>query len=366
MNACPANYPLSQTWQHARGRLRLLEDGHDPGTFPAARRARGRGGLALPDVGVGGPEARRAGSGPRAVRRPSTALVEPAPGLEIDHADVVTDALPGDGFDLVFTRLLFMIGDQPAGPAIARTRCPSCDVGYDVGRQASHLVTVLGDIGTQQVEQDHFGACVRDILQTTNDFFRCPADREPSSTPGIAPSMRRSRRAPAPAPRRRQTARWTRLPTGTRRGRGPLPLQYDERARFGAIVRHCPIGHPVAIRPQSSYPVVWQSSPPSSSGKSSRARPWVRAGHAGAGAQVISVVPGGAGVFHHGTVIGKGSGRRHRPRRSLRAVSGLAAAQPSFGPERKTSGKWQGPGPDTYSINARTRSHFGIAGGDQR
>ena len=85
MTAGPATYLLSHTWQHARGRLRLLEDGHDPGTFPAAGRARGRS-ERCPDIGAGGgrwpggsPD-RVGPEGPATAVDIDTALVEPAPG----------------------------------------------------------------------------------------------------------------------------------------------------------------------------------------------------------------------------------------------------------------------------------------------
>jgi SAM-dependent methyltransferase len=102
-------YLLSNTWDQAAERLRLLEECHDPGTNRRIGQLGLRPGARCLDVGAGaGSIARRlAGIGPVIAVDVDPYLLAPAPGVEVRRADLVTDPLPG-GFDLVFTRLLLM------------------------------------------------------------------------------------------------------------------------------------------------------------------------------------------------------------------------------------------------------------------
>jgi SAM-dependent methyltransferase len=102
-------YLLSNTWEQAGERLRLLEECHDPGTNRRIGQLGLRPGDRCLDVGAGaGSIARRlAGIGPVIAVDVNPSLLAPTAGVEIRHTDIVTDPLPG-GFDLVFARLLLM------------------------------------------------------------------------------------------------------------------------------------------------------------------------------------------------------------------------------------------------------------------
>lgn len=102
-------YLLSNTWEQAGERLRLLEECHDPATTRRIGQLGLRRGARCLDAGAGaGSIARRlADIGPVIAVDVDPYLLAPAPGVEVRRVDLVTDPLPG-GFDLVFARLLLM------------------------------------------------------------------------------------------------------------------------------------------------------------------------------------------------------------------------------------------------------------------
>jgi SAM-dependent methyltransferase len=102
-------YLLSNTWEQAGERLRLLEECHDPGTTRRIGQLGLRPGGSLPGRrrGCGLDRHLARGFGPVIAIDVDPSLLAPTPGVEVRHTDVVTDPLPG-GFDLVFTRLLLM------------------------------------------------------------------------------------------------------------------------------------------------------------------------------------------------------------------------------------------------------------------
>jgi SAM-dependent methyltransferase len=102
-------YLLSNTWEQAGERLRLLEECHDPGTTRRIGQLGLRPGARCLDVGAGaGSIARRlAGIGPVTAVDVDPGMLATTPGVDVRRTDVVNDPLPG-GFDLVFTRLLLM------------------------------------------------------------------------------------------------------------------------------------------------------------------------------------------------------------------------------------------------------------------
>lgn len=111
-----ARYAFDNGWVEARRRLRLLEEALDPGT---TRRLDSLGvapGWRCLEVGPGGGSIARwlcdrVGAEGRVVAVDlDTRFVEddPRPNLEIHQRDIVTDGVPGTGYDLIHTRAVLM------------------------------------------------------------------------------------------------------------------------------------------------------------------------------------------------------------------------------------------------------------------
>ena len=128
-------YTLDNAWQHARRRLRMLEQCYDEAT---TRRLRALGvspGWRCLEVGAGGGSiaswlCRRVGAaGPVLATDLDTRFpgaIE-APGLEVRRHDITTDALPDRAFDLVHARAVLEHLPLPArARALVRGASPEC------------------------------------------------------------------------------------------------------------------------------------------------------------------------------------------------------------------------------------------------
>lgn len=116
MTANDVRYTLDNTWEKARERLGMLEALWDPGT---TRRLTALGvgpGWRCLELGAGGGSVTRwlcAQVGPSgrvtAVDlEPGFLEADPRPNMEILRHDIVTEGIPGDGYDLIHTRALLM------------------------------------------------------------------------------------------------------------------------------------------------------------------------------------------------------------------------------------------------------------------
>ena len=109
-------YTLDNTWEKAHHRLTLLESIYDPGTISRLTALGVGAGWRCLEVGAG------AGSITRWIcdRVGPDGLVaavdleplflerDPRPNLEIHRRDILTEGFPGDGYDLIHARALFM------------------------------------------------------------------------------------------------------------------------------------------------------------------------------------------------------------------------------------------------------------------
>jgi len=88
-------YLLSNTWEQAGERLRLLEECHDPGTIRRIGQLGLRPGARCLDAGAGaGSIARRlADIGPVIAVDVDPHLLTPAPGVEVRRTDLVNDQI---------------------------------------------------------------------------------------------------------------------------------------------------------------------------------------------------------------------------------------------------------------------------------
>lgn len=116
MTATTSTYALSNDWELAERRLRLLEHCHDPGTITLATALGTAPGWRCLEAGAGAGSiarwmARRVGAfGSVLAVDVDTRLLDDAaaPNLEVRRMDLVTDYLPAGGFDLVHARLVLM------------------------------------------------------------------------------------------------------------------------------------------------------------------------------------------------------------------------------------------------------------------
>lgn len=109
-------YTLDNTWEKAHQRLTLLESIFDPGTIARLTALGVQAGWRCLEVGAGagsitrwlcdrvGPEGRVTAVD----LEPVFLEGDPRPNLEIHRRDILADGFPGDGYDLIHARALFM------------------------------------------------------------------------------------------------------------------------------------------------------------------------------------------------------------------------------------------------------------------
>jgi len=109
-------YTLDNTWEKAHQRLTLLESIYDPGTIARLTALGVEAGWRCLEVGAGagsitrwlcdrvGPEGRVTAVD----LEPVFLERDPRPNLEIHRRDILADGFPGEGYDLIHARALFM------------------------------------------------------------------------------------------------------------------------------------------------------------------------------------------------------------------------------------------------------------------
>jgi SAM-dependent methyltransferase len=116
MTTDQAAYTLDNTWEKAELRLSLLEACYDPGTTTRLTALGVDAGWRCLELGAGGGSIARwlcDRVGPTGVvtavdLEPRFLEADPRPNLEIHRRDILADGVPGDGYDLIHTRMLIM------------------------------------------------------------------------------------------------------------------------------------------------------------------------------------------------------------------------------------------------------------------
>ena len=109
-------YKLDNTWENAERRLSLIESIYDDGTILRLTALGVDAGWRCLEMGAGGGSIARwlcDRVGPTGLvaavdLEPRFLEADPRPNLEIHRRDIIEDGIPGDGYDLVHARFLFM------------------------------------------------------------------------------------------------------------------------------------------------------------------------------------------------------------------------------------------------------------------
>ena len=116
MVANEAAYTLDNTWEKAHQRLTLLESVYDPGTISRLTALGVGAGWRCLEVGAGAGSITRwlcdrvgpTGRVTAVDLEPMFLERDPRPNLEIHRRDILAEGFPGDGYDLIHARALFM------------------------------------------------------------------------------------------------------------------------------------------------------------------------------------------------------------------------------------------------------------------
>ena len=116
MSTDQASYTLANTWEHARRRLSVLEGIYDPGTTARMTALGVDTGWRCLELGAGAGSIARwlcdrvgpTGSVTAVDLEPHFLEADPRPNMEILRRDILSEGVPGEGWDLIHTRALIM------------------------------------------------------------------------------------------------------------------------------------------------------------------------------------------------------------------------------------------------------------------
>lgn len=177
-----STYTLDNTWEQARHRLSLLEKVFDPGTIDRLTRLGVTDGWRCLEVGAGAGSIARwlcdrvgpSGTVTAVDMDPRFLYDDAPPNLEIVERNILTDGLPGEGYDLIHTRALLMhLPDPEAVVALmARHLRPG---GVLLVEDADFLAV---DMCASELYREIFEACCAAAARMGGDWYwgrRLPA-----------------------------------------------------------------------------------------------------------------------------------------------------------------------------------------------